>query len=329
MPADAEFPDAIVVPGFVDMHVHGGGGASFADGNAADIARAAEFHLRHGTTTTLASLVTAGPAELLSAVGALAEATRDGVVAGIHLEGPWLSPARCGAHDHTRMRAPDPAEIESVLAAADGAVRMVTLAPELPGSDAAIRRFRDAEVVVAVGHTDATYTQTRHAIDLGATVGTHLFNAMPPLDHRAPGPVLALLCDPRVTVEIIADGVHVHPAVVHAVIEAVGPDRVAVVTDAIAAAGCGDGAFRLGTMPIEVESSGTGGWCVDAGGQHHHHGSALPDGGWARLEVGLSRRCGAGRRGAGDLGDAGPRSRAHRGGPAGGGLCRQSCCAGP
>lgn len=99
MPADAEFPDAIVVPGFVDMHVHGGGGASFADGNAADIARAAEFHLRHGTTTTLASLVTAGPAELLSAVGALAEATRDGVVAGIHLEGPWLSPARCGAHD--------------------------------------------------------------------------------------------------------------------------------------------------------------------------------------------------------------------------------------
>ncbi len=137
MPADAEFPDAIVVPGFVDMHVHGGGGASFADGNAADIARAAEFHLRHGTTTTLASLVTAGPAELLSAVGALAEATRDGVVAGIHLEGPWLSPARCGAHDHTRMRAPDPAEIESVLAAADGAVRMVTLAPELPGSDAA------------------------------------------------------------------------------------------------------------------------------------------------------------------------------------------------
>lgn len=255
MPADAEFPDAIVVPGFVDMHVHGGGCASFADGNAADIARAAEFHLRHGTTTTLASLVTAGPAELLSAVGALAEATRDGVVAGIHLEGPWLSPARCGAHDHTRMRAPDPAEIESVLAAADGAVRMVTLAPELPGSDAAIRRFRDAEVVVAVGHTDATYTQTRHAIDLGATVGTHLFNAMPPLDHRAPGPVLALLCDPRVTVEIIADGVHVHPAVVHAVIEAVGPDRVAVVTDAIAAAGCGDGAFRLGTMPIEVESS--------------------------------------------------------------------------
>ncbi|CNX23145.1 N-acetylglucosamine-6-phosphate deacetylase [Mycobacterium tuberculosis] len=255
MPADAEFPDAIVVPGFVDMHVHGGGGASFADGNAADIARAAEFHLRHATTTTLASLVTAGPAELLSAVGALAEATRDGVVAGIHLEGPWLSPARCGAHDHTRMRAPDPAEIESVLAAADGAVRMVTLAPELPGSDAAIRRFRDAEVVVAVGHTDATYTQTRHAIDLGATVGTHLFNAMPPLDHRAPGPVLALLCDPRVTVEIIADGVHVHPAVVHAVIEAVGPDRVAVVTDAIAAAGCGDGAFRLGTMPIEVESS--------------------------------------------------------------------------
>ncbi|AGL28779.1 N-acetylglucosamine-6-phosphate deacetylase [Mycobacterium tuberculosis CAS/NITR204] len=234
--------------------MHGGvAGASFADGNAADIARAAEFHLRHGTTTTLASLVTAGPAELLSAVGALAEATRDGVVAGIHLEGPWLSPARCGAHDHTRMRAPDPAEIESVLAAADGAVRMVTLAPELPGSDAAIRRFRDAEVVVAVGHTDATYTQTRHAIDLGATVGTHLFNP-----DAAAG-----------TIGLGPAGVAVRPAGDrrnHRRRRARAPrggargdrsrrSRRSAGTDAIAAAGCGDGAFRLGTMPIEVESS--------------------------------------------------------------------------
>lgn len=250
-PADVDVPDCVVVPGFVDMHVHGGGGESFTDGQSTG---AAAFHLRHGTTTMLASLVTAAPDELLSAVTALAAATRAGVVAGIHLEGPWLSPARCGAHDHTRMRVPDPAEIDAVLAAADGTIRMVTLAPELPGSAAAIRRFVDANVIVAVGHTDATYEQTQEAIGCGATVGTHLFNAMPPLDHRAPGPALALLTDPRVTVELIADGVHLHPDVVRAVVGFAGPERVALVTDAIAAAGYGDGSYWLGAVPIDVES---------------------------------------------------------------------------
>ncbi len=249
--ADADFPDSVVVPGFIDMHVHGGGGASYTDD---ETPQAAEFHLRHGTTTTLASLVTAAPAELLAAVRALAEATRQGVIAGVHLEGPWLSRARCGAHDPTLMRDPDPAEIDAVLAAGADAILMVTLAPELPGCDAAIRRFLDAGVIVAVGHTNATYEQAQHAIALGATVGTHLFNAMPPLHHREPGPALALLDDPRVTVELIADGVHIHPAVVSAVIEAVGPGRVAVVTDAISAAGCDDGTYRLGTVPIDVAS---------------------------------------------------------------------------
>jgi N-acetylglucosamine-6-phosphate deacetylase len=250
-PADVDLTNSVVVPGFIDMHVHGGGGASFNDGDAGAVAG---FHQRHGTTSMLASLVTAAPTELLTAVRTLADATREGAVAGIHLEGPWLSAARCGAHDPTLLRALDPGEIQSVLAAADGTIRMVTLAPELPGSDAAIRQFLDADVVVAVGHTSATYEQTRHALDLGATVGTHLFNAMPKLDHREPGPVLALLEDPRVTLELIADGVHVHPAMMQLVIDAAGAERVAVVTDAMSAAGCGDGAFRLGTMPIEVES---------------------------------------------------------------------------
>jgi N-acetylglucosamine-6-phosphate deacetylase len=249
-PVDYDFPDSVVVPGFVDMHVHGGGGASYPD--ACD--EAAAFHRRHGTTTTLASLVTAGPADLIAGVRALAEATRADTVAGIHLEGPWLSPSRCGAHDQTLMRDPDPTEIDAVLAAGGDAIRMVTLAPERPGCDAAIRRFVDAGVVVAVGHTDATYEQTQHAAALGATVGTHLFNAMPPLNHRDPGPALALLADPRVTVELIADGVHVHPAVLRAVIESAGPHRVAVVTDAIAAAGCADGEFRLGGVRVDVVS---------------------------------------------------------------------------
>jgi N-acetylglucosamine-6-phosphate deacetylase len=251
-PADSDFPDCVVVPGFIDIHVHGGGGGSYPE--PGEIARAARFHQRHGTTTTLASLVTTSPAKLIAGVRALADAVRLGTVAGTHLEGPWLSPARCGAHDHTQMRDPDPAEIDAVLAAGAGTVRMVTLAPELPGTGDAIRRFLGAGVVVAVGHTDATYEQTQQAIALGATVGTHLFNAMPPLNHREPGPALALLQDPAVTVELIADGVHLHPAMVAAVIQAAGPVRVAVITDAIAAAGCDDGPFRLGTVPIDVVS---------------------------------------------------------------------------
>jgi N-acetylglucosamine-6-phosphate deacetylase len=248
--ADDDFPDCTVAPGFIDMHVHGGGGASYTDRDG--IAGAAGFHLRHGTTTTLASLVTASPAELIAGVCALAEAARHGTIAGIHLEGPWLSRARCGAHDPARMRDPDPAEIEAVLAAGEGAIRMVTLAPELPGADEAIRLLRDAGVVVALGHTDATYGQTQHAIELGATVGTHLFNAMPPLHHREPGPALALLRAPQVTVELIADGVHVHPDLIHAVVAATGPGRVAMITDAMAAAGCADGPFRLGATQIDV-----------------------------------------------------------------------------
>ncbi|OBF60170.1 N-acetylglucosamine-6-phosphate deacetylase [Mycobacterium sp. 852002-50816_SCH5313054-b] len=251
-PAGDDFPDCVVVPGFIDMHVHGGGGASYTDPDG--IGTAAEFHLRHGTTTTLASLVTAAPAELIAGVRALAAATRRGAVAGIHLEGPWLSRARCGAHDPALMRDPDPAEIDAVLTAGGGAIRMVTLAPELPGAQEAIRRFLDAGVVVAVGHTDATYVQTKRAIAAGATVGTHLFNAMPPLHHREPGPALALLQEAGVTVELIADGVHVHPEALRAVIRAAGPDRVALVTDAIAAAGRADGAFRLGAVPVDVVS---------------------------------------------------------------------------
>src|ERR1700754_5025985 len=251
-PADVDLPDAVIVPGFVDIHVHGGGGATYTGGDAAEIQRAAGFHREHGTTTTLASLVTASAADLLAAVRVLAESTREGTVAGIHLEGPWLSAAHCGAHDHTQLRDPTSAEIDGLLAAGDGAIRMVTLAPELPDSDDAISRLVDAGVVVALGHTDACYEQTRHAIELGATVGTHLFNAMRSVHHREPGPALALLQDPRVTVELIADGVLVHPAMVNATIEAAGADRVALVTDATAAAGLGDGEFRLGGMQVDV-----------------------------------------------------------------------------
>jgi N-acetylglucosamine-6-phosphate deacetylase len=270
---DVELPDAVVVPGFVDLHVHGGGGASYTDGDLADIERAAAFHRRHGTTSTLASLVTASPADLLAGLRALAESTRCGVIDGVHVEGPWLSAARGGAHDIGQLRDPDPAEIDAVLNAGDGAIRMVTLAPERPRGTAAIARLVDADVIVAIGHTDATYEQTREAIDAGASVGTHLFNAMRPLHHREPGPALALLQDPRVTVELVADGVHVHPAVTRAVIGAAGPRRVALVTDATTAAGLGDGAFRLGQVRIDV-----------AGGVARVHGTSTIAGSTATMD---------------------------------------------
>lgn len=246
--ADTDFADCVVVPGFVDMHCHGGDGVSYPD----DADRAAALHAFHGTTGGLASLVTAAPEVLSAQVRTLAEATRRGVVDGIHLEGPWLSGRHCGAHDPSWLRAPDRAELDALVAAGDGAIRMVTLAPELPGATAAIRCLVDAGVVVALGHTDASYEQTQAAIEAGATVGTHLFNAMRSLHHREPGPVPALLADPRVTVELIADGVHVHPGVIRQVVATAGPDRVALVTDAMAAAGGGDGAFTLGGLGVDV-----------------------------------------------------------------------------
>ena len=159
--ADHEFADGVVVPGFIDMHVHGGGGASYTDGVSADVARAAGFHRGHGTTTTLASLVTASPTDLLAQVGVLAEMTRRGTVAGIHLEGPWLSSARCGAHDAAHLRDPEPAEIDALLAAADGAIRMVTLAPELAGAPGIIR-LQIGQQLVTLGDRGEHAEQGRH-----------------------------------------------------------------------------------------------------------------------------------------------------------------------
>jgi N-acetylglucosamine-6-phosphate deacetylase len=254
-PADLALGAVTVVPGFVDIHVHGGGGGAFPadppDIEAAT-ATAVDLHRRHGTTTMIASLVTAQPADLMAQVTAMAELVRSGLVAGVHLEGPWLAAERCGAHELSALRDPDPAELDRVLAAGGGTIRMVTLAPERTGGLAAIRRIVDAGAVAAVGHTEATYAQARAAVDAGATVATHLFNAMRPVHHREPGPVLALMQDPRVTVELITDGVHLHPALYREVSRSVGPHRVALVTDAMAAAGMPDGAYRLGSLAVDV-----------------------------------------------------------------------------
>jgi N-acetylglucosamine-6-phosphate deacetylase len=251
-PPDRDLGAVTAVPGFVDTHVHGGGGANFSTASAADTSTAVALHRRHGTTTLVASLVTASPDELLCEVTGLAADVHAGLLAGIHLEGPWLSTKRCGAHQPALMRDPDPTEIDRVLDAAGGAIRMVTLAPERDGAVAAIERFVDGGVVAAVGHTEATYAQTRTAIVAGATVGTHLFNAMRPIHTREPGPVIALVEDSRVTVEMITDGVHVDPALYRHIASSVGPDRVSLITDAMAATGMADGVYHLGPVEVDV-----------------------------------------------------------------------------
>lgn len=272
-PADRDLGAATVVPGFVDTHLHGGGGANFSAATTAETATAVALHARHGTTTLIASLVTAAPADLLRQVSGLAADVRDGLIGGIHLEGPWLSTARCGAHQPSLMRDPDAGEIDRLLDAASGAIRMVTIAPEREGALAAIEQLVDAGVVAAVGHTEATYEQTRDAIAAGATVGTHLFNAMRPMNHRDPGPIVALLEDDRITVELIADGVHVDPAIYRFVTRSAGVDRVSLITDAMAAAGMADGDYRLGPLAVTV----AGGVARVAGTQTIAGGTATMD----------------------------------------------------
>jgi N-acetylglucosamine-6-phosphate deacetylase len=241
-----------VLPGFVDMHVHGGGGTSFTEGTSDDARNAAEFHRRHGSTTMLASLVTAPLADLEAQAAMLAGVADEGVVAGLHLEGPFLSPVRRGAQDARCMLAPDVAVFERLRAAARGHLRVLTLAPELPGAIGLIEAAARAGVIVAVGHTDATAEVTAAAIDAGATHATHLFNGMRPLHHREPGAAGALLDRDEVTCEVIADGVHLHDMTIRLAARAAGPGRLVLITDAMAAAGMPDGSYQLGSMLVRV-----------------------------------------------------------------------------
>ncbi|MFX4291516.1 N-acetylglucosamine-6-phosphate deacetylase [Streptomyces bohaiensis] len=241
-----------VVPGFVDMHVHGGGGASFSAGTVEEARTVIGTHRAHGTTTMVASTVTGDLGDLARQAGTLSELVEDGELAGLHFEGPFISAHRCGAHQPSLLRDPDPADVRKLVDAARGTAAMVTLAPELPGGLESVALLRELGVLAAVGHTDGDYDVVRRAVDAGASVATHLFNAMPPLAHRAPGPVAALLEDERVTVELIDDGTHLHPAALRLAFHRAGPDRVAFITDAMGAAGMGDGRYPLGPLEVDV-----------------------------------------------------------------------------
>ncbi|MEU1195524.1 N-acetylglucosamine-6-phosphate deacetylase [Streptomyces sp. NPDC005813] len=241
-----------LVPGFVDIHNHGGGGASFTSGTVEEVLRGVHTHRLHGTTTVVASTVTGDMHGLAQRAGMLSELAEQGDIAGIHFEGPFISPCRKGAHSEELLRDPDPAEVRKLIDAARGRAKMVTLATELPGGIDSVRLLAEHGVIAAIGHTDATYEQTRDAIDAGATVATHLFNAMPALGHRSPGPIAALLEDERITVELINDGVHLHPASLELAFHHAGADRVAFITDAMDAAGFGDGRYMLGPLEVEV-----------------------------------------------------------------------------
>lgn len=241
----------ILTPGFIDLHVHGGGGRSHEDGSAA-IRASLAAHRAHGTTRAVLSFVSDRPAALLPRLAEVAElAGANPMVLGSHLEGPFLSEQYRGAHDPALLTRPADAAVDALLEAARGTLRQITLAPELPGAAAAIPRLVAAGTAVAVGHTGADYAVARDAFAAGASILTHTFNAMPPLHHRAPGPIGAALADPGVTLELINDGVHVHP-VLAALLFGQAPGRVALITDAMAAACSHDGDYALGSLAVTV-----------------------------------------------------------------------------
>lgn len=270
---DTEPPDhhGTLLPGLVDVHCHGGGGHAVPTSDPDEALRAVGHHRRAGTTSVVGSLVTAAPDVLLAQVRTLAPLVHAGDLAGLHLEGPFLSHARRGAQAPEFLRDPDPALVDDLLAAADGTVKMMTLAPELSGATGVSSRLRAADVVVALGHSDATYATFREglrALD-GTGLVTHLANGMPPLHHRAAGPVGAALVEAaagRASVEVIADGVHLDDGFVSLVFAAVEPGRVALVTDAMAAAGMPDGDYVLGSQRVQVRD-GVARLAPDGGGQ--------------------------------------------------------------
>lgn len=261
--------DGLILPGLVDLHCHGGGGASFPDSEGAEEMLAAVLeHRRHGTTSLVASLVTADAATLREKVAQLAGLHRDGEIAAIHLEGPFLSEARRGAQNPAHLTDGDPALVRELAEIAGGALATMTVAPESAGADEVIDALAGSGAVPSLGHTDGGSAEMTRAVDRSIAAlrrrrgrsplptATHLFNGMRPIHHRDPGPALAALdaaSRGEMVVEVIADGVHLDARTVAHVFSIAAEDSVVLVTDAMAAAGMADGRYRLGALDVTVE----------------------------------------------------------------------------
>lgn len=243
--------DSWLVPGYIDPHVHGGGGAQCNTADPEEIAEVARFHARRGTTGLVATTVAAPIDELQSALEAVARCCAPTLL-GAHLEGPFLSRERPGAMDPDLFIDPDVKQLARLLEAGAGRVRVVTLAPELPGSLELVERLARNGIVVSIGHTDATDAEARAAVDAGASAATHVFNAMTPFHHREAGAVGAVLDLPEVSCELICDGIHVDPVAMRLVHRAKGSLGIRLVTDAMSAAGMPDGEYGLGGRSVTV-----------------------------------------------------------------------------
>ncbi|MBW3671294.1 MAG: N-acetylglucosamine-6-phosphate deacetylase, partial [Acidobacteria bacterium] len=254
MPASAtgQPHDHLIVPGFIDLHVHGGAGYDFSDSTPDEIGTILDCHGEGGTAALAATVVSSSPEQTLTAIKAIvmSEAGERGAeIVAIHLEGPFLDGARCGAQNPQVIRKPDGLEIETWLTAADGMPLIITIAPDQRGAIELIQRY--PEVRFSIGHTSADYTTAVRAFEAGARRVTHLFNTMTGLHHRKPGLVGATLLTPSVVAEIIADGHHIHPAVLQ-IASRMMPERLILVTDAIAAAGSSDATVRLGGLEVSI-----------------------------------------------------------------------------
>jgi N-acetylglucosamine-6-phosphate deacetylase len=253
--------DATIVPGFVDVHIHGAGGHDVMSSTEEALTTIASTVARRGTTSIVATTVTAPPDEtrrslegisryILSSANRNPDVTAE--IIGIHLEGPFISPTRRGVHPAGAIANPSTTLLDRYLDAAAGTVKILTLAPEIPGALELVERGYAKGLVVALGHTDATYEQAHTAIFRGARHAVHVFNAMRPFSHRETGVLGAVLTDPNVTAEIIADGVHVDDPAIRLLLAAKGTDLVLLVSDGTAATGMRDGSYRLGTFDVTV-----------------------------------------------------------------------------
>jgi len=249
----------LVLPGFVDVHVHGGGGADFMHGIVDAVRQVARTHAKYGTTSLLATTLTASRDATDAAIRAARVVIDAGPgagearVLGVHLEGPYICAAKRGAQPEAFIRPPDADELRHWITLSGETVRRITLAPEMDGAEAVIRLARSQSITASLGHTNATAAEAEAAISWGATGATHVFNAMPPLHHRQPGAAGAALARPEIVCEIIADGVHLHPLIVGLVVAAKGPAGAVLITDAISGAAMPDGEYELGGQTVFVQ----------------------------------------------------------------------------